>query len=161
MRKLIALIGLFAVLFYFNSFAQEATKKAPEKKEVKKEQPEATKKTAKERPDIKDRIRPGQSRGFEGYVTSLTDFVAGSGENKISKEQAEKLLANGQPLVFVTASEGGTGRLMFVFNTDGTYAGKSLAQNAGIAITISGKVKNAKGLKYIIAEKIEPTPEKK
>ena len=51
MRKLIALIGLFAVLFYFNSFAQEATKKAPEKKATPKAAP---KKASKKTPTVKE-----------------------------------------------------------------------------------------------------------
>lgn len=84
----------------------------------------------------------------KGKTVSLSAVVTGQ-DASLTKEQAIEYVKAGKPLAFKTSK----GDLYLVFNTDGSLADKNLALNAGTEYTITGKVHNKKGLKYIIADK--------
>lgn len=84
----------------------------------------------------------------KGKTVSLSAVVTGANAD-LTKEQAVEYVKSGKPLAFKTSK----GEIYLVFNTDGSLADKNLALNAGTEYTITGKVHNKKGLKYIIADK--------
>lgn len=84
----------------------------------------------------------------KGNTVNLSAVVLGQ-EGSVNKEQAIELVKAGKPLAFKSAS----GELFLVFNTDGSVADKNLALNADNEYTITGKVHNKNGFKYIIADK--------
>ena len=87
---------------------------------------------------------------IEGQVVSFNDLVMG-GKGKITKEQAEKLAENGNPVVFKSGNT-----IYFVYNEDGSFAGKKLAKYANNEkVGIIGKTKKVSGLNVIIASMIE------
>lgn len=91
---------------------------------------------------------------IEGKVVSLNDLAINSFQNW-TKEAAEAEAAKGTPFVFMS----GTGKkavIYFVFNEDGTFAGKKLAKYAHNAkVGIVGKVQKVNGINILIAEIIE------
>lgn len=84
----------------------------------------------------------------KGKTVNLSSVVLGQ-EGSVNKEQAIELVKAGKPLAFKSNS----GELFLVFNTDGSVADKNLALNADAEYTITGKVQNKNGFKYIIADK--------
>ncbi len=84
-----------------------------------------------------------------GYVANLNDIVT-SKDGRVDKSQAVSLVKAGHPLVLVSNN-----KVYFVFNTDGSYAGKNLARNASLdsEVGIVGKIKSKGGFNYIIADK--------
>jgi len=91
---------------------------------------------------------------MKGQVASLNDLVMG-GTGKIDKAKATELAEKGSPIVFITG-KGKSAKVYFVYNADGTFAGKNLAKYANnITVGIIGKVKKINGLNILIAETIE------
>lgn len=91
---------------------------------------------------------------IKGKVVSLNDIVGG-GSGKVNKDQAKELAEKGNPIVFMVG-EGKSAKIYFVYNEDGTFAGKKLAKYADNEfVGIIGKTKKVKGLNIIIAEMIE------
>lgn len=87
---------------------------------------------------------------IEGQVVSLNDIVMG-GKGTVTKDQAIKLAENGNAIVFKSGK-----KIYFVYNEDGTFAGKTLAKYASNAkIGIVGKTKKVNGITIIIAKMID------
>ena len=94
------------------------------------------------------------NKPIKGTIASFNDLVMG-GSGKVNKSKAKELVAKGSPLVFKVGT-GKKAKVYFVFNEDGTYAGKKLAKYAANNfIGIIGKIKKVHGINVIIAEKIE------
>ncbi len=94
------------------------------------------------------------AKPIKGKIVSLNDIVGG-GTGKINKEQATELAEKGNPIVFMVG-KGKSAKIYFVYNEDGTFAGKKLAKYANNEnVGIIGKIKKVKGLNIIIAEMIE------
>jgi hypothetical protein len=94
------------------------------------------------------------AKPMKGQVASLNDLVLG-GTGKVDKAKAMELAEKGSPIVFITG-KGKTAKVYFVYNEDGSFAGKNLAKFAANEfIGIVGKVKKVNGLNILIAEKIE------
>ena len=90
------------------------------------------------------------AKPITGRVVSLNSVVTG-GNGKVSKNEAVKIANMGHPLVFMVGS-----KIYLVYNTDGSFAGKKLANFAHKSkVGIVGKVKRVKGVNVIIAEIIE------
>lgn len=80
-----------------------------------------------------------------GKVVAITQMVK-SQDGAVDKEKAIGYYKGNQPLGFLTG-----GKLYFVVNSSGMYAGKELAKIAnGGDVTIEGDIKSANGLNYII-----------
>ncbi len=87
---------------------------------------------------------------IKGQVVSLNDIVMG-GKGKITKEQAVELAEKGSPVVFKSGK-----KIYFVYNEDGTFAGKKLAKYASNEVVgIVGKTKKINGIEIIIATMID------
>lgn len=84
----------------------------------------------------------------KGKTVNLSAVVTGE-DGAVDKAKAIELYKAGRPLAFKSNS----GELFIVFNTDGSVADKNLALNADAEYTITGKVHNKNGFKYIIADK--------
>lgn len=94
------------------------------------------------------------NKPIKGTIVSFNDLVMG-GSGKINKIQAKELVAKGSPLVFKVGN-GKRAKVYFVFNEDGSYAGKKLAKYAANNfVGIIGKTKKVHGINIIIAETIE------
>lgn len=84
-----------------------------------------------------------------GYVVSVADIAKG-GDGKIKREDAEKKAEAGSPLALMIG-----GKIYFVMNSDGSFAGKQLAKFANLkAVGCVGAKKTVKGINFIIADKI-------
>lgn len=80
-----------------------------------------------------------------GKVVVISEMVK-SNDGTVDKETAIKYFKGNQPMGFLTG-----GKLYFVVNSSGMYAGKELARVAnGGEVTITGDAKSANGLNYII-----------
>jgi hypothetical protein len=87
---------------------------------------------------------------IQGQVVSLNDIVMG-GKGKVTKEQALKLVETGNPVVFKSGK-----KIYFVFNEDGSFAGKKLANFANSEkVGIMGKAKKVNGVDIIIMSMID------
>lgn len=87
---------------------------------------------------------------IKGQVVSFNDLVMG-GKGKVTKEQATQLAESGNPIVFKSGK-----KIYFVYNDDGTFAGKKLAKYANNEfVGIVGKVKKVNGIDIIIATMID------
>ena len=88
---------------------------------------------------------------MKGTVVALNKMI-GKGDGSVKKDEAIKLAEQGQPIVFMSG-----GKIYFIFNADGTFAGKKLANYANNkAVGIVGKTITLKGgLKGIVADLIE------
>lgn len=85
-----------------------------------------------------------------GQVVSLNDIVMG-GKGTVSKDEAKRLAENGNPIVFKSGKT-----IYFVYNEDGSFAGKKLANfAANEKVGVVGKTKKVNGLNVIIASMIE------
>ncbi len=94
------------------------------------------------------------NKPIKGTIVSFNDLVIG-GSGKVNKKQAKELAAKGSPLAFKVGT-GKKAKIYFVFNEDGSYAGKKLAKYANNKfIGIIGKTKRVHGINIIIAEMIE------
>jgi hypothetical protein len=99
-------------------------------------------------------INSEPTQPIKGSIASLNNLIMG-GSGDVNKAQAEALADKGQPIVFITGS-GRSATVYFVFNQDGSFAGKKLAKYANNKnIGIVGKTKRVRGINIIIAEMIE------
>lgn len=152
-RFVLSLVALFVVFGLTIAFAQdEAGKKkvAPKVKETKVEPKETSK------ADVKQSASEQKKSGkpMKGKVISLVKFVI-DGKGVVNKEEATKEAEEGKPIVFLVG-EGKKAKVYFVFNEDGSFAGKKLARYADNKfVGIVGKTKVVNGLNIIIAEMIE------
>ena len=90
------------------------------------------------------------SKPIKGQVVSFNDLVLG-GKGTITKDQAKELAEKGNPIVFKSGKT-----IYFVYNEDGSFAGKKLANYANNAtVGIIGKTKKVNGINIIIANIIE------
>ncbi len=97
---------------------------------------------------------PASPKPMKGQVASLNDLILG-GSGKVDKEKATELAEKGNPIVFITGT-GKKAKVYFVYNEDGTFAGKKLAKYANNTnVGIIGKVKKVNGLNILIAESID------
>lgn len=87
---------------------------------------------------------------IKGQVISLNAFIMGS-SGKVSKDQAKSLADAGNALVFKSGN-----KIYFVYNEDGSFAGKRLASFANADnVGIVGKTKTVHGLNIIIMSMID------
>lgn len=90
------------------------------------------------------------SKPIKGQVVSFNDLVLG-GKGTVTKEQAKELAEKGNPIVFKSGKT-----IYFVYNEDGSFASKNLANFANNAtVGIIGKTKKVNGINIIIANIIE------
>ena len=90
------------------------------------------------------------SKPIKGQVVSFNDLVLG-GKGTVTKEQAKELAEKGNPIVFKSGKT-----IYFVYNEDGSFAAKKLANYANNAtVGIIGKTKKVNGINIIIANIIE------
>jgi adenylylsulfate kinase-like enzyme len=90
------------------------------------------------------------SKPIKGQVVSLNDLVL-NGKGRITKDQAKELAEQGNPIVFLSGKT-----VYFVYNEDGSFAGKKLANYANNEVVgIVGKTKKVNGLNILIASIIE------
>lgn len=163
MKNLFITASLALALLFGAANAQEAAKKTlgstpakTEKKvETKKEDgkktlpaktvaPKADAKSAKTAP--KKAVKP-----VKGTIVSISNLAMG-GTGKVTKDQAEKLVSNGEPFALKVGA-----KIYFVLNSDGTYAGKKIVKFAhNKFVGIIGKTKTAGGLNVIIMDDIQP-----
>ncbi len=105
-------------------------------------------KAEKAKPAAKDPKAP-----MMGRVVSLNKILA-SADGAVTKAEAKQLLKRKQLVVFQEGSSA-SGKIYFVYNADGSFAGKKLAKNAdNKMIGIIGNIKKIKGVSIIIADKI-------
>ena len=91
---------------------------------------------------------------MKGRVASFNDIMMG-GDGKVDRAKAQDLAEKGNPIVFVVG-KGKSAKIYFVYNEDGTFAGKNLAKYANNeSVGIVGKTKTVNGIKIIIATMIE------
>ncbi len=140
----------FALLSMYSFAQDEAPKKkatpkaktAPEVKEIKKaNEPSAAK------PKVKGKV-------YKGQVISLNRLVL-NGKGTINKAEAEQEAQEGKPIVLMVGS-GKNAKIYFVFNEDGSFAGKRLAKfadNKNVGVVGVAKVVN--GINIIVAQMIE------
>jgi hypothetical protein len=82
---------------------------------------------------------------IKGKVVSINDLVVSKESSPDKAAAAQQYKAN-QPLGFLS-----NGKLYFVVNTGGGYAGRDLAKMAtGSEVTINGSMKISNGMNYII-----------
>lgn len=87
---------------------------------------------------------------LKGEVISLNDFVMGS-SGKVTKDQAKALADAGNALVFRSGN-----KIYFVYNEDGSFAGKRLAGFATAeSVGIVGKTRTVHGLNIIVMSMID------
>lgn len=90
------------------------------------------------------------AKPLKGEVVSLNDIVMG-GKGKVTKEEAKKLADAGNAIVFKSGK-----KVYFVYNEDGTFAGKKLANYAeSTSVGIIGKTKTVNGINIIIMSMID------
>jgi len=91
------------------------------------------------------------SKPIEGNVVSLNGLVMG-GNGKVSKAEAQALAGNGNLILFRATN----GTVYFVYNEDGSFAGKRLANFAhNDKIGMLGKSKVVNGVNVFIMTLIE------
>jgi hypothetical protein len=96
----------------------------------------------------------GRTSVLSGRIVSLNNIVTGS-KTALTRDQAEKMNDEGQPLVFQEGS-GSTGNIYFVYNDDGTYAGSKLMDFVDKkGVTITGRALTQNDVRMIIIEKID------
>jgi hypothetical protein len=152
MKKLIVLVIAIGLLFSsIGLFAQEAKKKTitPKTKTETLEKKEEQKSKV-ESPDTKKK----SGKPIKGRVVSLSKFILDK-QGIVGKDEAIKEAEEGKPIVFLVG-EGKKAKIYFVFNEDGSFAGKKLAKFAANKfVGIIGKTQIVNGINIIIAEMIE------
>lgn len=97
--------------------------------------------------------KPGDytTKPLEGTIVSLNSLVMG-GDGKVSKADAQALVSKGNLVLFKATN----GTVYFVYNEDGTFAGKRLAGYANNAkVGLLGKSKVVDGTNVFIMTLIE------
>jgi hypothetical protein len=93
---------------------------------------------------------PKTAKPMKGQIVSFNDLVMG-GKGKVTKDEAIKLAEAGNPIVFKVDK-----KIYFVYNEDGTFAGKKLAKYANNEyVGIIGKAKTVNGINIIIMTMID------
>ncbi len=91
------------------------------------------------------------SKPFQGYIASLDALVTGS-DGRVNKAKAQELHAKGNLIVLM----GSDNQVYFVYNEDGTFAGKRLAGYANNQkVGLLGKAKVIDGINVFIMNLIE------
>lgn len=152
-RLLISLVAVFVFLGLSFAYSQEEAGKkkiGPKEATPKVETKETTKADVKQSTPTK----PKSGKPLKGRVISLSKFVL-DGKGIVNKEEATKEADEGKPIVFLVG-EGKNAKIYFVFNEDGSFAGKRLAKFADNKfVGIVGKTRVVNGLNIVIAEMIE------
>lgn len=100
--------------------------------------------------DVMAQTKKKPAKPIKGQVVSFNDLAMG-GTGKVTKDQAKELAEKGNPIVFKSGKT-----IYFVYNEDGTFAGKKLANYANNEnVGIIGKTKKVNGINIIIASMIE------
>lgn len=87
---------------------------------------------------------------IKGQVISLDEFLIG-GSGNVAKDKAKTLADAGHAIVFKSGNQ-----IYFVYNEDGSFAGKRLANFATAEnVGIVGKTKTVHGLNIIIMTMID------
>ncbi|PKL84509.1 MAG: hypothetical protein CVV22_12645 [Ignavibacteriae bacterium HGW-Ignavibacteriae-1] len=87
---------------------------------------------------------------FKGEVISLDSYIMG-GTGKVAKDKAKTLADAGHAIVFKSGN-----KIYFVYNEDGSFAGKRLANFATAELVgIVGKTKTVHGLNIIVVSMID------
>lgn len=93
---------------------------------------------------------PKAVKPIKGYVASFNDLMLGN-NGKVTKDEAKKLVEAGNIMVLVSGK-----KVYFVYNEDGTFASKKLANYANAKLVgILGKAKTVKGFNIIVSTNIE------
>jgi hypothetical protein len=154
MKKLfLATISLLLVFGLTFAFSQEAAQK---KASAKKAEPAKVeqKQKSETKADVKKEANKKAGKPLKGRVISLAKYIIDN-NGTVSKDEAMKEADEGKPIVFLVG-EGKKAKIYFVFNEDGSFAGKKLAKYASNKyVGIIGKQKVVGGLNIIIAEMIE------
>ncbi|MGA2297460.1 MAG: hypothetical protein ABSG15_07935 [FCB group bacterium] len=155
MKRLIVLLLVIGVLSISSTQAQNAVKIKPVLKKPDTQQPQVTPKTqvtvGKE--TKKEKAVKG-AKPTTGVVVSLNKLVMGD-PSGLKKDEAQKLADQGSPIVLLVGKGKGA-KIYFVYNSDGSFAGKNLAKLAeNKTVGVVGKVQTINGLKIIRASHIE------
>lgn len=108
--------------------------------------------------EVKEEVKKATSSNdfstqpMNAYVVSLNEVAAGK-DGKVSKSTALDLLSKNQILAVKNKDNG---NVYLVYHSNGTFAGKDLANMADVEIGILGKAKKVNGVNVIMAEKIRP-----
>lgn len=152
MRKLIVLGIAIGILFSsVGLLAQEAKKKTIT--------PKARTETLEKKEEQKSKVEPTDTKKksgkpIKGRIISLSKFILDK-QGIVGKDEAIKEAEEGKPIVFLVG-EGKKAKIYFVFNEDGSFAGKKLAKFAANKfVGIIGKTQIVNGINIIIAEMIE------
>lgn len=97
-------------------------------------------------------VSDAQSKEFKGKVVSINKIVVGQ-EAGIDKAKATTLFEKSQPLGLMVGT-GKKAKLYLVYNSDGSYAGKKMAELADGEVVVKGKTKTVQGLQIIISDGI-------
>lgn len=151
MKKILVSFVIIAFSLASLAYAQEAgTKKATQK--VKNHTTETTKVTETTQTASSKTKKSGKP--IKGRVVSLDQMLLDN-VGKVTKEEAMKQAEEGKPIVFLVG-DGKKAKVYFVFNEDGSFAGKKLAKFADNKfVGIVGKSKVINRINIIIAEIIE------
>lgn len=83
---------------------------------------------------------------YKGKVVDLVSVLKG-GDGKITKAEAEKLVADGKPIAFES-----NGKIYFIYSEGGSSMNSKLAKYAQAeTVGIKGKLKKVNGLNIIIS----------
>jgi|GEM_PF-1252898 hypothetical protein len=168
MKRTFAVV-IFALAIAFSGAFAQTDKKPVQKKAVetkttdskttdKKEAPKTTDKkpVEKKATDKKTDKAADKKLGkpLTGTVVSLSEWLIGK-SGKLSKADAQKFQDSGSPLVLLVG-KGKSAKVYFVFNTDGSFAGKKLVNYAENAtVNVYGKKKTTGGMNIVYMEKID------
>lgn len=152
MKKIIMALLLTVALSLNVANAQEAVKKS-----LPKPPEEATKRSlstpAKAAPEKTVKTLAKFEPVVTGTVISLNKLGA-TGDGTITKAEAAELVKTGQPLAVKAGN-----KIVLVFNSNGAFAGKSLAKYAeSNTIAIAGELKQVNGMDAVIMTKIQEMP---
>ncbi len=151
-------LGLLVTFLIFGltfAYSQEATQK---KLTPKKAEPAKVESKKESQPETKAQVKKEATKKagkpLKGRVISLAKFII-DGKGTVTKDEATKEAEEGKPIVLLVG-DGKKAKIYFVFNEDGSFAGKKLAKYANNKfVGIIGKQKVVNGINIIIAEMIE------
>ena len=137
MKRTILVFGLIFVFVFASLESQEGRKKKlPARK---KQLPTKTvKKSAK-------KAMPE----FSGKIISLNDLIMVD-NGDVTPEKAAELANSGQPLVFMNTD----GRVYFLYDKDGKFMSKELAEYAGKNVSVTGTDEIVDGIIILTVKKI-------
>ncbi len=153
MKKILILLSLGLILINTLTFAQRSQRSTPtETQQQPQEQiQEQTQTRSGNQAQQMPFADPKTKFNFRGYVVSLSKVMLGQ-EGRVTKEEAEALVKNGQPLALMVNK-----KVMLVFNADGSYASNLLAKLAPYnTIGVIGKKLTRSGITFIQAADMQP-----